>query len=187
MRCECRTAYRSQQSFAHSEGFMQGIYIRKTEEADLPTLLEIYNYEVENGVATLDLTPKGMDEWRAWYNAHNLDNHPLYTAFYGGEIAGYVSLSPYREKEAYKSTVELSIYVSPAHRGRGVATAMMEFILRIAHEDPRTHTVVSVITAGNAASTALHGKFGFEYCGRISEVGMKFGRYLDIENYRITV
>ena len=44
-----------------------------------------------------------------------------------------------------------------------------------------------LITAGNEASTTLHEKFGFEYCGKITEVGVKFGRYLDIENYRITV
>lgn len=163
------------------------IVIKRTEASDLPELLEIYNYEVLNGVATLDLNPKTMDDWTRWFAAHNKDNHPLYTAVYGGKIAGYVSLSPYREKEAYRSTVELSIYVSPDFRGRGIATAMMEFILNEAKKDERTHTVVSVITSGNAASTALHGKFGFEFCGCIAEVGMKFGRYLDIENYRLSV
>ena len=164
-----------------------GILIRRAVEADIPALLDIYNYEVEYGVATLDLRKKTIPEWEAWFAAHNVDNHPLFTAELDGEIAGYVSLSSYREKEAYKSTVELSIYVSPGHRRRGVATAMMEFILSEARRDERTHTVVSVITAGNDASTKLHGKFGFEYCGKISEVGVKFGRYLDIENYRITV
>ncbi len=166
---------------------MRTIEIKQTVAEDLPALLRIYNYEVENGVATLDLTPKSMDEWDSWFSAHNKNNHPLYTAFFGGVIAGYVSLSPYREKEAYSSTVELSIYVSPDFRRCGIATAMMEYILRVARDDPRTHTVVSVITAGNAASTALHDRFGFEYCGKISEVGMKFGRYLDIENYRLSV
>ncbi len=166
---------------------MGTIEIKQTVAEDLPALLKIYNYEVENGVATLDLTQKTMAEWERWFSAHNRDNHPLYTAFCGGEIAGYVSLSPYREKEAYSSTVELSIYVSSDFRRRGIAVAMMEHILRVARDDPRTHTVVSVITAGNAASTALHDRFGFEYCGKISEVGMKFGKYLDIENYRMSV
>ena len=166
---------------------MGKIEIRRAVESDLDALLQIYNYEVEYGVATLDLTPKTIDEWRMWFAAHNVDNHPLFTALYDGEIAGYVSLSPYREKEAYKSTVELSIYVSPNYRRRGVATVMMDFILREARADERTHTVVSVITAGNEASTTLHERFGFEYCGKITEVGVKFGRYLDIENYRITV
>ncbi len=163
------------------------IEIRQTKAEDLTELLEIYNYEVENGCATLDLTPKLFSDWKLWFDRHNVDNHPLYTAFCGENIVGYVSLSTYREKEAYKSTVELSIYVSPHFRRIGVATAMMEFILNEARNDSRTHTVVSVITSGNKASAALHRKFGFEYCGKISEVGMKFGEYVDIENYRLSV
>ncbi|MNP38663.1 hypothetical protein D3C76_1321910 [compost metagenome] len=63
----------------------------------------------------------------------------------------------------------------------------MEFTLDEAKKDERTHTVVSVITAGNEASRKLHEKFGFEFCGTIKEVGMKFGEYRDIENYRLGV
>ena len=77
---------------------MGKIEIRRAVESDLDALLQIYNYEVEYGVATLDLTLKTIDEWRVWFAAHNVDNHPLFTALYDGEIAGYVSLSPYREK-----------------------------------------------------------------------------------------
>lgn len=161
--------------------------IRKAEPADLPALLEIYNYEVEHGVATLDLTPRTPEERKIWFDAHNVDNHPLYTAEENGVVQGYVSLSSYREKEAYRSTVELSIYIHPAHRGKGIATALMAFILEEARQDPSIHNVVSVITAGNAASVRLHEKFGFTFCGTIPAVGMKFGRYLDIENYSLLV
>ena len=63
----------------------------------------------------------------------------------------------------------------------------MEEILRLAKEDKNTHTVVSVITSGNAASCRLHEKFGFTFCGTIKEVGMKFGEYIDIENYSLKV
>lgn len=163
------------------------MHIRKAEPADLPALWEIYNYEVEHGTATLDLTPRTMEERKKWFDAHNRDNHPLYAAEENGTVLGYVSLSSYREKEAYKSTVELSVYVHPAHRGKGVATAMMAFVLEEARRDPTVHNVVSVITAGNAASVRLHEKFGFKFCGRIPAVGMKFGRYLDIENYSLLV
>lgn len=63
----------------------------------------------------------------------------------------------------------------------------MDSILQEARKDPTTHTVVSVITVGNQASQKLHQQFGFEYCGTIKEVGMKFGKYRDIENYRLGV
>ena len=67
----------------------------------------------------------------------------------------------------------------------GVATALMEAVLQLAREAETIHTVVSVITGGNEASIKLHERFGFTFCGRMREVGMKFGRYLDIENYQL--
>ncbi len=161
--------------------------IRKAELTDLQALLYIYNYEVEYGVATLDLTPRSLAQWQAWFDHHNVENHPLYVAEIDGSVAGYASLSSYREKEAFRSTVELSIYIAPDFRKRGAATELMAFILEDAKADERTHTVVSVITAGNEASRKLHEKFGFEFCGTIREVGVKFGEYRDIENYRLGV
>ena len=161
--------------------------IRVARREDLQQLLDIYNYEVVHGVATLDLQPKSLEEWGRWFDAHNIKNHPLLVAEQAGRVAGYASLSPYRSKEAYRSTVELSIYIGPDVRRQGVATGMMEAILREARQDPETHTVVSVITDGNEASRKLHEKFGFTYCGAIREVGMKFGRYLDILNFSRTV
>ena len=150
------------------------VYIRIAEEKDLPALL--------------DLNPRTMAEWRTWFAHHNVDNHPLLTAeLENGKAAGYASLSEYRSKEAYRSSVELSIYVARAHRGKGVATALMETILDMARADDRTHLVVSVITDGNEASQRLHDKFGFTFCGIIPEVGMKFECYQNIRNYALLV
>ena len=161
--------------------------IRVARREDLQQLLDIYNYEVVHGVATLDLQPKSLEEWGQWFDAHNIKNHPLLVAEQAGRVAGYASLSPYRSKEAYRSTVELSIYIGPGFRRQGVATALMEAILREARQDPETHTVVSVITDGNEASRKLHEKFGFTYCGAIREVGMEFGAYQDILNFSLIV
>ena len=161
--------------------------IRKAEQKDLVALLDIYNYEVINGVSTLDLNPRTLAERQIWFDQHNVENHPLYIAEMDGCVAGYSSLSSYREKEAYKSTVELSIYISPDYRKRGIATALMEFILEEAKADPRTHSVVSVITAGNEASCKLHEKFGFTFCGTVPQVGMKFGKFQDIVTYWLGV
>lgn len=161
--------------------------IRKAEARDLPRLTAIYNDEVANGVATLDLTPKTEEERRGWLEAHNRDNHSLLVAEVDGRVAGYASLSPYREKEAFRSTVELSIYVARDCRRQGVAAALMEAILAQARADAGTHLVVSVITSGNEASERLHARFGFTFCGTLHQVGMKFGRYLDIDNYELMV
>lgn len=161
--------------------------IRMATDSDLDALTEIYNYEVLHGVATLDIHPRSREDRAQWMAAHNVANHPLYVAQWEGKILGYASLSPYREKEAYCSTVELSIYVAPDCRRQGVATALMGHILSLAREDPTTHNVVSVITAGNEASVKLHERFGFTYCGTIPAVGMKLGTYLDIVNYSLLV
>ena len=161
--------------------------LRIARQADLPRLLEIYNYEVTHGVATLDIHPQTMGQRQAWFDAHNVENHPLYVAEQNGVVAGYASLSAYREKEAFASTVELSIYVAPECRRQGVAAALMKFILQKAREDARTHNVVSVITAGNEVSIKLHERFGFTFCGTVPEVGAKFGRLLDIDHYSLIV
>lgn len=124
--------------------------IRKAELKDLKDLLEIYNYEVVYGISTLDIHPKTLDEWRWWFDAHNIDNHPLIVAEIDGHAVGYASLSSYREKEAYCSTVELSVYVDVSYRKRGIADALMKAILDMAKEDESIHMVVSVIT-GNTA------------------------------------
>lgn len=161
--------------------------IRKAELKDLEDLLEIYNYEVVYGISTLDIHPKSLEEWRQWFDAHNIDNHPLIVAEMDGRAVGYASLSAYREKEAYCSTVELSVYVDVSYRQRGVADKLMETILDMAKTDESIHMVVSVITGGNEASIRLHDKYGFSYCGSIHEVGVKLGEYRDIENYELRV
>ena len=161
--------------------------IRLANENDLLQLLAIYNDEVEHGISTLDLHPRTLEERRVWLEEHNVENHPLIVGVEGDEITGYASLSAYREKEAYRSTVELSVYVARAWRRRGVASALMRTILDMARCDPRTHLVVSVITSGNEASACLHDRFGFTFCGTIPEVGVKFDRYQSIDNYYLKV
>ena len=186
---------------------MSTIRIRPGIRADIPVLLEIYNYEVLHGTATLDIHPRTMEQWEEWFDGHGKENHPLLVAEIeddaaqqgtgriagnaahqdSGRIAGYATLSSYRTKEAYASTVELSVYIAPNLRRRGVASRLMEEILKLAREDERTHLVVSVITSGNEASAALHNKFGFTFAGNIPEAGVKFGEYQGIDQYYLIV
>lgn len=163
------------------------VLIRKAESKDVKALLGIYNYEVIHGTATLDIHPKSLQEWNRWFEVHNVDNHPLLVAEIENEVVGYAALSPYREKEAFQSTVELSVYIHQNYRKQGIASALMGRILENARKDSTTHIVVSVITSGNKASVRLHEKYGFHFCGIIHEVGLKFGTYQDIENYELKV
>lgn len=161
--------------------------IRKAVPADLQELMEIYNYEVLNGVATFDIEPKDLGNRKEWFEAHGSAKYPLIVAETEGEIAGYASLSKYRERAAFDTTVELSVYISKDYRGQGIATKLMEHILELARREESTHNVVSVITAGNEISAKLHKTFGFDFCGMIPEVGMKFGKYLGVEHYSLKV
>lgn len=166
---------------------MSELVIRPITQDDIVSCLDIYNYEVVNGVATLDLEPRTLEEWREWYNAHRDEHHPIIVGTIDDVVVGYASLSPYRLKDAFKSTVELSIYIHQDYRGKGVASKLMAHILEHAKENDTLHTVVSVITAGNEASTALHTRFNFTYCGLTPEVGFKHGKYQDTETYALLV
>lgn len=166
---------------------MSELIIRSIAKDDVFACLSIYNYEVEHGVATLDLEARTLEEWHEWYNAHSDEHHPIIVGNINDVVVGYASLSPYRLKDAFKSTVELSIYIHKDYRGQGVATQLMERILEMAKADTMIHNVVSVITAGNEESTKLHNRFGFTYCGLTSEVGFKHGKYQDTETYALLV
>lgn len=166
---------------------MSELVIQSITKNDISACLAIYNYEVIHGVATLDLELRTLEEWHEWYNAHSDEHHPIIVGTIDDVVVGYASLSPYRLKDAFKSTVELSIYIHQDYRGQGVATRLMEHILEMAKADTMIHNVVSVITAGNEGSTKLHNRFGFIYCGLTPEVGFKHGKYQDTETYVLLV
>lgn len=166
---------------------MSELVIRPITQDDVVSCLDIYNYEVVNGVATLDFEPRTLPEWQEWFDAHQTVEHCIFVGLMDDVVVGYASLSPYRTKDAFKSTVELSIYIHQDHRGKGVASKLMAHILEHVKENDTLHTVVSVITAGNEGSTKLHSRFGFTYCGLTPEVGFKHGKYQDTETYALLV
>lgn len=163
------------------------VKIRTAEQSDLQVLCDIYNYEIEHTTVTFDMNPKSCKERQTWFDAHNIENHPLIVAELEGKVVGYASLSPYRLLEAYKETVELSVYVDRSVRGRGIGKLLMQSILDDARAREDVHCVISVITADNETSIWLHEAFGFTCCGVMREVGTKFGKLLDIVNYQLIV
>lgn len=164
------------------------ITIRRAQHADLQELLDIYNYEVLHGVATFDITPKTLEERETWLSQHNVGNFPLIVAVNEhNEVIGYASLSEYRTKEAYRQTAELSVYIDVNHRGKGIASMLLESIITLAQRETDLCTIVSVITSGNKVSRRLHEKYGFEYCGTMRNVGMKWDKWLGIDNYTLHI
>ncbi|PLT33431.1 GNAT family N-acetyltransferase [Bacillus sp. V5-8f] len=159
------------------------LHIREAVIEDLPAMLEIYNYAIHNLTATFDLDEQSLEQRKAWFEKYG-GNYPLIVAEIDGEVAGYCSISPYNPKAAYAGTVELSVYLTEKHQGKGAGTALVTEILRRARE-LKYHTVISLITVGNETSIKLHEKFGFQFAGCIKEVGFKFGEWQDVVYYQL--
>lgn len=159
--------------------------IRKACLADLPQLQAIYNDAVLHSTATFDLSPRDDADRLAWFQSHQ-GKYLLLVYETDGIIAGYASLSRYRERPAFDGAVELSIYLHPDFRRQHIGHALMQKILAFAEQRPDIDTVISLITSENAISIHLHETFGFSLCGVIRHCGRKFGRCLDLSIYQIT-
>lgn len=145
---------------------------------DAPALRRIYNHEVEHSTVTFDIVPRTLEEQRRWITDRD-GAHGIVVAELDGEVAGYASLSPFRPKAAYRTTVEDSVYVDERARGAGVGRALLEEIIALAAARG-FHTVVAHIVGGHDASIALHRACGFRVVGTEREVGRKFGQWLDV-------
>lgn len=163
--------------------------IRKATEDDFEAIRAIYNYEVETACNNFAIHPADAETWAEHMAGYNKPggNHPLIVADDREGVCGYASLSAFRSKGGYAPAVELSIYISPDHRGQGIGGKLMAAIIDEARANQDTHAVISVITEGNKASIALHEKFGFEYCGSMKEIAFKHGAYRDMSFYELLV
>ena len=152
--------------------------VRLARSDDAEAIRTIYNHEVRHTTATFDLVERSAEEQTAWMAARS-GAFSVVVADLDGEVVGFASLSPYKERAAYRTSVENSVYVAEEHRGQGVADALLGELLRVAR-DSGFHCVVARIGGGNAASVALHAKHGFTEVGVEREVGRKFGRWQDV-------
>ena len=152
--------------------------IRPALPGDAGAIREIYNREVETSFATFDLVPRSLDEQRVWLAARSGAFAALVAAE-GDQVIGFGSLSPYKERAAYRTSVEDSVYVRRDHHGRGVGRAILSELVSVARASG-FHTVIARIEAGGAASRGLHAACGFELVGIEREVGRKFNRWLDV-------
>ena len=157
------------------------VNVRLATLDDAAAIRTIYNVEVENYTSTFDLVPRTLDEQRAWL-ADRSGAFSAVVATLESEpdvVVGFASLSTYKERAAYRTTVENSVYVSREHAGLGIGTALMHHVIEVARESG-FHAIVARIEASSEASRALHASVGFELVGVEREVGRKFNRWLGV-------
>lgn len=157
--------------------------IRRAKIEDLHEMLDIYNYEVVNGVATFDEVPVTYEQRKEWFNVHK-GKYILLVEEQNGKIAGYASVSKLFPKPAYDISGEVSVYVGKDFRGQGIGKALLKELLVQTEKEGNFVSLFSLITGTNEASIHLHEKLGFTYAGVLKESGMKFGKHLDVVIYR---
>jgi phosphinothricin acetyltransferase len=154
--------------------------IRPASLADLPRLTEIHNYYVQNTHITFDVRPFTSEQRVPWFNQHsNGGRHRILVAEDGGQILGYTATGSFRSKEAYETTVEVSVACSPDSTSKGIGSQLYRELFSLLEKED-VHRIVAGIAQPNAASNALHGRFGFTKIGAFTEVGRKFGKYWDV-------
>ncbi len=158
------------------------VRIRDAVEADLPSMMEIYNEAIRNSTVTFDTEEKTLEDKMRWFRKFG-ERYPLIVAELDGKVVGYCGLKSFREKDAYRSTTELSIYINKNYRGNKIGSLLMKEIIERAIR-LGYHTIISGISGGNEASFKLHEKFGFECVGRFREVGFKFNDWRDVYFYQ---
>lgn len=159
---------------------MSGIWIRPAVHGDLARITEIYNYYVVNTPVTFDVeayTVERREPWFAQFGA--TDRHRLLVAEENGVVTGYAGTTRFRPKAAYETTVETTIYCAPEAMGKGIGSRLYAQLFEMLKGED-IHRFVAGYALPNAASEALHQRFGFKVVGIFSENGRKFGKYWDV-------
>ena len=154
--------------------------VRPATSRDIPDMLEIYNHYVANSTVTFDEDAMTLPEIRGKFR-HVVDelHYPWLVAVSPtGMILGYTYVTPWKQKAAYRFTVEDSIYLSPAATGKGIGKALLGQMLDAAAEAGIKEVIAVIADRGADASIQMHKNFGFTEVGRMGKVGFKFGRWL---------
>ena len=158
--------------------------IRDVKHEDMEEIASIYNHYISNSVATFEESEissseieervlKVKDSGNHWIVA--LENHTVF---------GYAYSTKWNNRAAYSKTVEVSVYLSNSYFKKGVGTKLYKELFRRLQEN-QIHVVIGGITLPNPASVALHEKFGMEKVAHFSEVGFKFGNWLDVGYWQV--
>lgn len=153
--------------------------IRKAQHADLPAINEIYNHYVTQTCITFDYASWTLERRQRWLDKLQRSNgyyHVLVKESESGEIVGFAYNSEFREKQAFNVSSEITIYLHPERRAKGLGSELMAVLLEEIASSPICRAY-SLITLPNTASMKLHEKFGFKQVGILTDVGYKFGQF----------
>lgn len=152
--------------------------IRKVKPEDAEAIAGIYNKYVLETAVSFEEGALSVDEMRRRIEAISAA-HPYFVGEEDGKVVGYCYVHPWKERTAYRHTMEVTIYLADVAMGRGLGTQLMEHLLSACRQEDY-HVLVACITADNEPSLAFHKRFGFRQASFFPEVGWKLGRWHDV-------
>ena len=158
--------------------------VRSVQPSDAVAIARIYNYYVLNTIITFEEEPVDADEMAARLAGVASAPLPWLVVESGGEVVGYAYASPWKSRRGYRFSVESSVYLHPEHLGHGWGSLLYAALLDDLRQLP-IHTVIGGVALPNAASVRLHEKLGFRKVAHFSEVGLKFGRWIDVGYWQL--
>ena len=153
------------------------IKIRPYKIEDTQAVLDIINDNILNSTALYDYEPRSLNTQIAIFDDKLKKGFPIIVATQDKEVLGFGYYSEFRFREAYKYTVEHSVYAKKEAIGKGVGKLLMTELIALAKAQ-KLHTMVGVIDSENKSSIEFHEKFGFKIVGSIKDSGFKFDRWL---------
>ena len=161
--------------------------IAGTHDAHAQAILNILNHAIVTATALYDYQPRPLASMRIWFDAKAAGGFPVIGAVdEAGTLLGFASYGTWRAFPAYKYSIEHAVYVREDQRGKGLARLLMQALIDAARAQGK-HVMVGAIDAANAGSIALHQGLGFAHVGTMPQVGFKFGRWLDLAFYQLTL
>lgn len=155
--------------------------LREATREDLPSILALYRHYVRNSVVTFDEKPPTLRAFRAQFDHNQKLGYPFVVAHSpSGDILGYARAQLFRDKAAFRHTVESTIYLGPASTGRGLGRALLTELIERCEQAGIREMIAVIADSGAEASLALHQKLGFVETGRMGKVGYKFERWIGI-------
>lgn len=150
--------------------------IRRAVPADAPAIADIYTHYVRETAITFATVPPTAEDYAARMAD---DRFPFFVADERGAVAGFAYAAPFRQKEAYRWDVELTIYLAPGREGKGTGAELMKVVLSTLRAQGYLNAY-SCITLPNERSVGLHRRFGFAELGVFPKTGYKMGKWNDV-------
>ena len=155
------------------------VSIRDATEDDLATIQAIYAHHVDHGLASFEEIPPDVAEISRRRNVARDHDLPYLVAERDGAVRGFAYASPFRQRPAYRYTIEDSVYVAPDALGAGIGSALLSVLIERCTERGFRQMVAVIGDSANLASIELHAKHGFLQTGLMPAVGFKLGRWVD--------